>query len=162
MSLKREPMRAIEKFIMYIAGMIFVVLFGTLLVQIFGRYLLTSPYVGTEDLSRTLYIWVTFITVGPLIRSRDHIIIEILIDRLSDYWKRWFGLVADLLVLIFLAFFLVSAVKMTRSSWILPLASFPEITTGHLYLALVIGGILSFFFLIESVIIKFIPKKIDK
>lgn len=145
----------IDRFIMGIASVGFIVLFFVLLVQITGRHVLVRPFVGTEDIARTMYIWISFIAMGPLIRSKEHILVDMFTSYLSNYWKKWIELLSDLLCLVFAIFFLMSAVKMTTFSWRLPLPSVPEITTGHQYLAISIAGILSVFFLVECIIKKF-------
>ncbi|WED24929.1 TRAP transporter small permease [Vibrio sp. JC009] len=60
-----------------IAVVLFILLFCTLVLQIFSRYLLDMSIVWTEELSRWLYIYVVMLGASEAVAKRDHIAVDL-------------------------------------------------------------------------------------
>lgn len=52
-----------------IASLLFIILFGVLLIQIFGRTPLFVGPVWTEELARWIWVWMAFIAIGEVERQ---------------------------------------------------------------------------------------------
>lgn len=75
-----------------------------------------AAIVWTEELSRWLLVWMTFIGGSIVLKERGHVQLEFLISLCSKRIKKILTLVSDLLVLGFLFFFTVLACKSALQS----------------------------------------------
>lgn len=67
-----------------ISVVLFVVLFCTLVLQIFSRYLLDISIVWTEEISRWLYIYIVMLGASEAVAKRDHIAVDLVPNLLGD------------------------------------------------------------------------------
>lgn len=112
-----------------VTGLISIILFITW--QVVYRYIITQfveragAAVWTEELSRYIFIWISYLAVPIAIRKRASIRIDILYDRLSERWKNIDWIVVEVL------FFCLTAV-ITWYGWgqIERLMQFPQKTTA--------------------------------
>ena len=56
--------------------------------QLFYRYLVKEPLIYTEELARYAYIWVTFIGLSLCTKTKEHIRIDFLIEKLPIKMKK--------------------------------------------------------------------------
>jgi len=75
-----------------------------------------AAIVWTEELSRWLLVWMTFIGGSIVLKERGHVQLEFFISLCSKRIKKILTLVSDLLVLVFLLFFTVLACKSALQS----------------------------------------------
>lgn len=65
--------KSIEKFQKYLCILMLVgIVIGTVL-QVFSRYVLQNPYMWTEELARTLGIWLVMVGAGIVLKNDDHV-----------------------------------------------------------------------------------------
>jgi len=102
----------------------------------FGR----SLYV-TEELTRYLMVWVVFLACSLALRDNAHISIEIVVNRLTGRVRAAYKLVAQLLLLAFLAFLIAEGIIALpfQLDQIIPTL---EISIFWFYLAIPVGGAL--------------------
>jgi TRAP-type C4-dicarboxylate transport system permease small subunit len=63
----------VEKIQKYLCILLLVgIVVGTIL-QVFSRYVLQNPYMWTEELARTLGIWLVMIGAGVVLKNDDHV-----------------------------------------------------------------------------------------
>ena len=51
--------------------------------QVISRYIFNSPLVWSEELSRYLFVWISFLAIADAVRTKSHIALSILTDRMS-------------------------------------------------------------------------------
>ncbi|MCR6544920.1 TRAP transporter large permease subunit [Dehalobacterium formicoaceticum] len=84
-------------------GMLAIIIFITY--QTLYRYLVSQFFGGagipvwTEELSRFIFIWISYLAVPIAIKERSNIRVDILYDRLSDRWKKISWILVDLCIL---------------------------------------------------------------
>jgi TRAP-type C4-dicarboxylate transport system permease small subunit len=87
-------------------GVLFLlVMFVSVLIQIFFRYVLQSPLTWTEEASRYSFIWIVLLGAAFAVRTKEHVVMEVLVNRFPKPLKTniYFGLnVIILMALIYL------------------------------------------------------------
>ncbi|WP_054310461.1 TRAP transporter small permease [Mesorhizobium sp. 1M-11] len=71
-------------------------------VQVFSRYFLGAPTPGLAEVSRILFIWLTFTGSAVLISRRELIVIDLLHDRLGKRSMGRLNVVVDIATAVFL------------------------------------------------------------
>ena len=73
---------------------------------VFMRYVVGDPFKWTEEVSKALVVWFTFLGASTLMRTDEHISIDVLVRRLPprlQYAMRLFRMIVMTTVLVFLA-----------------------------------------------------------
>jgi TRAP-type C4-dicarboxylate transport system permease small subunit len=119
-----------------------------------------AAIVWTEELSRWLLVWMTFIGGSIVLRERGHVQLEFFISLCPNRIKKILTFVSDLLVLVFLLFFTVLAGRNAIESFgvrgdiiIVPLF-YPK-------LGMVFGGVLMIVYLVLGILESFLKKNIQ-
>jgi TRAP-type C4-dicarboxylate transport system permease small subunit len=119
-----------------------------------------AAIVWTEELSRWLLVWMTFIGGSIVLKERGHVQLEFFISLFPNRVKKIITLVSDLLVLVFLFFFTVLAWENTLQSMsvrgdiiIVPLF-YPK-------LGMVFGGFLMIVYAVLGILKPFLKKDIQ-
>ena len=82
------------------------VMFASVLVQIFFRYVLKSPLTWTEEASRYSFIWTVLLGAAFAVRRREHVVMDILAKRFPAALQKQISLVLNLVILISLIYLL--------------------------------------------------------
>ena len=69
------------------------IVIGTVL-QVFSRYILQDPFMWTEELARTLGIWLVMIGAGVLLKSDSHVGFDLIPPKLQAFRRILTALVA--------------------------------------------------------------------
>lgn len=141
-----------DRVITFFSNVIFSLMFLIVLLQIIGRYVMKNPFIWTEELARVLYVWLIFVGSSTLIKEYEHISIDFVQRRLSPQKEKIFKVIIDILALVFFIFLILGGIKMMKNSNIACLPCIPAIRMSYLYLAMVVGGFISCFFLVENII----------
>ena len=116
------------------------------LVQIIQRYVPFVVVQWTEEMSRYLFVYLTFIGSALLIKEKGHIVVDVAVEQLPRRLQLVVYVLVQVAVLAFLYIFvsgvliLASTTMETRSS------SMPWFTMGYLYWGVWAGGILMFLY----------------
>lgn len=86
-----------------IAGALFLGLVALSALQIVARTLLSTPLTWTEELSRLLLVWMTFVAAGVLSYDDGHLKVETIVARFPPRVRRGVEIGTALLSLVFLA-----------------------------------------------------------
>ncbi len=124
--------------------------------QVASRYLFRSPSSFTEELAGFLLMWIGLLGAAYGFRTRAHLGIENLVEKLGGRWRRWTEVSAHLLVLLFALSTMVGG-----GSWLVRLAfrldqvsAAMGVQMGFVYLALPLSGGLVVLFSLESIAAK--------
>lgn len=116
--------------------------------QVFSRYVLQNPSGYTEELAKILFVWMALLTSAYLFGEADgHMNIGFIVDQAKGRVKTALSVLSNLAILCFASFVLVmggyravlNGLKQTNPA-------IPQITTGHIYMALFISGVFTVFF----------------
>jgi TRAP-type C4-dicarboxylate transport system permease small subunit len=82
----------------HVGQLLFVVMFGAFLLQIFSRYLLPNPLPWTDEVALIAFLWLVFWAGGLLLSDREQVRFDIVVHALPDRAKRLVAALGNLLV----------------------------------------------------------------
>ena len=83
-----------------VQAIVVILIFGILvstLMQVVSRYVFNAPFMWTEELARSMGIWLVLLCTGLVVREERHLGFEIL----PETWKPVLRLIANLAILFF-------------------------------------------------------------
>lgn len=110
--------------------------------QVISRYLLTSPSSFTDELAGFLLIWVGVLGAAYVAGRKEHLAIDILVQRSSPGRKRILGLIIHVLILLFaLGVMVVGGASLVYSRFVLDVKSAAlQLPLAYVYSVLPISG----------------------
>ena len=146
----------LEKIVLF-GGFAFVIVI--IFLQVVLRYVFNNSLTWVEELTRYLFVWLTWIGAARAVREDKHIRVTILLDKIGPTAKKWMEIVITLLCLFTFVimtktgFDLISQMKVAvRYSASLHVAMY------YFYYAVPFGGILASLRYIQKLICVDIPK----
>jgi TRAP-type C4-dicarboxylate transport system permease small subunit len=94
-------LRQLDRAVMAVAVMLWIVFFVSVALQVFVRYVLALPLPWTEEVAREAFIWCSLLTASVIVGQDRHFTITVAIDRLPDRARLAVRLVGSLLCLLF-------------------------------------------------------------
>jgi len=92
----------LRRLLSFLVGALLLAIVLLVCVQVFSRYFIGAATPGMAEISRLLFIWLTFLGAALLISRRELIVIDFLHDKLNaDLFKR-LGILIDLATAAFL------------------------------------------------------------
>lgn len=121
-------------------------LLGTLvfvLLQVFSRYVLSTPFSWTEEMARLALVWLAFLAAGFVMARRGHITVDLLVERLGPKLRKVVNGFAILVVLVASALMMWAGYQLASMMTALksPAAGIPM---PVLYSAVTVGFLLIF------------------
>lgn len=133
-----------------IASILFIFLFGVILLQILGRTAIVKGPVWTEELARWIWVWMALIGIGTVERDRAHLRMGFLIELLPNGVQRTIGVLVDLLYLGLAGHLILIAWKAVERTWNNASVTLP-ITDGVLYASALVAMVLIVFRILQRV-----------
>ncbi len=88
-------------------GVLFLlIMFVSVLIQIFFRYVLGTPITWTEEAARYSFIWTVLLGAAFAVRRREHVVMELMVKRLPANLQRHISLVFNVIILVSLIYLL--------------------------------------------------------
>jgi TRAP-type C4-dicarboxylate transport system permease small subunit len=141
-SLKRGLDRSLDALmILLLAGIVFLVL-----LQIFQRYFALFPTPWTEEMSRYLFVYLTFFGGAYLIKEKGHITVDVAVERLPRRLRLAVLVLVYLLMLAFLYIFTGGILELTLASVGVRASTMPWFSMAYLYGGVWLGGVLMFLY----------------
>jgi TRAP-type C4-dicarboxylate transport system permease small subunit len=81
-----------------VSVVLFAIMFGAFLFQIFCRYVLNAPLVWTLELCLLSFLWLTFWNCGLLLHLKEHIGFTLIYDAVKPRAQRVLGILGVLLL----------------------------------------------------------------
>ena len=100
-----------------VGQLLFVVMFGAFLLQIFSRYLLPQPLPWTDEVALIAFLWLVFWAGGLLLGTRDHVRFDLLLHVLPDRGRRLAGVLGYLLIVGLFGAALPTVIDYTAFLW---------------------------------------------
>ncbi len=133
--------RAIAATIRWIVIVLMLVMTVTVFLQILFRYVFNVPLGWSEEMARFAFVWVSFIGASALMQVREHINVTVFLDRFPPGLQIAAKLLANLLALACVYFFLAGGLDLTRNEWA-QLAPAMQIPMGWVYLVIPVSAAL--------------------
>ena len=141
----------IEQVVNLLAIVAFSIIFLVVLLQIFFRFILHSPFVWAEELSRCLFIWVCFFGWIIALRRGTHIRVTFFLDMLPVQIRRIL-----LIGLQFIAIFFLAYLGWYGSALALRSANVPTVTLFftwmYVYLAVPVSAVIMLLYTVLDII----------
>jgi TRAP-type C4-dicarboxylate transport system permease small subunit len=138
-------------------GALLMVMFLATFYQVLTRNVFFITAMWTEELAKILFVSIVFFGSATLMESEEHIRISILSDRLPAWLARWHRLFVQLVLVVFGVFFVWSSWINVLNSWEFYAPSMSWFRLSYLYLALVISGILTLYYLLLNMVRTLFP-----
>jgi len=135
---------------MLIAGIVSITI-----AAVYWRYVLNAPLAWPEQVSRIMFVWVTFVGAAVLYRERLHIAIDMFMLMTSKRIQAVLFWVVDLLVMCFCGVMLVFGGKLSFDVWDNTFGAL-DITPASFYLAAPVSAAMMILFFVEKI---FDPRK---
>ena len=129
----------------------FVVMCVFVFLQVFFRFVLNHPLLYPEEVSRAAYVWLSFIGMSLVTRTREHIRVDFFVQLLPIVPRKWVLFIVDLLTLammVALGWFGVRFVIFSRMS-ITPAL---EVPMNLFYVAFPLGCLLTIIRLSHNIV----------
>ena len=111
---------AVDRLCRLLEGLIALAL-ATMVVLVFGnvvlRYGFNSGITVSEEISRWLFIWSTFLGALVALREHGHLGVDMVVGRLPDGGKKACLVVGQLLMLVILGMLFTGSLAQTRINW---------------------------------------------
>lgn len=124
-----------------VASVIFIVLIGVVLIQVFGRTPLFRGPVWTEEAARWLWVWMAFIGIAEVERKDDQLKMAFLAQLLPDRARRVLYTVIDLIYFGIMCHLVWIGYKTVLRTWDNVTVTLPT-TDAVLYASGLVGAIL--------------------
>lgn len=97
----KKLVNILNKFIKWILIILFFLLVVVVFLQVLFRFVLEQPLAWTEELSRYLLVWITFLGAGYGMSIKAHPSIEILFEKAGPSLKKVLNVVTTILIIFF-------------------------------------------------------------
>jgi TRAP-type C4-dicarboxylate transport system permease small subunit len=88
-------------------GVLFLlVMFASVLIQIFFRYVLQSPLTWTEEVARYSFIWTVLLGAAFAVRKKEHVVMDVLVKHFPIYLQRYISIALNVIIFISLLYLL--------------------------------------------------------
>lgn len=145
----------------YLGGILFSVMFITLIMQIFSRQILNKPLIWTEEVARLVFVYIAMLGVTLGIKYDQHVGIEVISDKFSPRVAKIMDIVKTILTGIIIVLLIVIGLGITKRKASLDLISL-GISSGYLYGALPLGGVMMGIRYIEKIYDRKKAKKLNE
>ncbi|MEA3463248.1 MAG: TRAP transporter small permease [Bacteroidota bacterium] len=122
--------------------------------QVFSRYLLSSPSSFTDELAGFLLIWVGVLGAAYVAGRKEHLAIDILIQRSPPARKRLLQFIIHSLIFLFaLSVMVTGGVVLMYTRFVLQVKSAAlQLPLGYVYIVLPISGLIIMFYEVLHII----------
>ncbi len=153
--------KKLDKFVDIIIVILFIIIFSVVLLQIFFRYVLNSPLTWSEELSRYLFIWISFLGWTLATRHNTHIKVEFVINTLPPKIKFIIRLFTQIIIIFFMGMLIYLGIRMAARSVDVPTITL-FFTYAYIYAIVPIASAIILFYSILDFINMIKNKEITK
>ena len=148
--MRKKIEKALEWFLVFLMSILVI----DVLWQVFSRYILNSPSSYTDELAGFLLIWVGVLGAAYVAAHREHLAIDLLLQRSSPERRYKLELIIGICIVMFSVFVLIiggSWLAYTRF-YLSVKSSALGMPLGVIYLVLPISGVLITYFDVDNLI----------
>ena len=135
----------------YTAGTLFAVTMVLVIVNVFSRYIFNFVFAWTEEVATSCFVYTVFIGAAWCLRTRQHVGVDLLVNRLPEKAREIVHLLTDIVILALNCYITYLAVLFMRSSKAKTMPIM-KISVNYLYTALLIGfGLMAIYSLVHCI-----------
>lgn len=108
---------AVTRVVQTLAFTMFAAMFVLTLAQVLFRYVLQIPVPWTEEAARALFVLATMSGIALAYQKREHIIVDVFYDSLSDKSRRVLSIIFAIAILAFLVLWARGAIGLIERNW---------------------------------------------
>lgn len=108
-----SPIQIVVRAIEFVAAIAFFVIVASVLLGVFFRYVLNAPVSALDEISSTLFLWIAMLGAVLAFQRSEHIRLHVLLSSLSDRHKHLLDIASLILIIVFVAALIPSAVGYT-------------------------------------------------
>ena len=142
----------IDKAVEWFSIALVIVMVLLVLWQVIARYLLNSPSIFSEALTRYLFVWLVLITSTYAFGSREHMYISALNDRLRGKIRTVVNILIEVLTILFAACVMVFGGSIITRMQMVSLDSSLHIPMGVVYAVIPVCGVITVFYCICNIL----------
>jgi TRAP-type C4-dicarboxylate transport system permease small subunit len=120
------------------------------LAAVWWRYVLNAPLAWPEQVSRILFVWVTFVGAAVLYRERLHVAIDMFMAPLPRAGRRGVGWAIELLILVFNLILFFYGLKLSLDTLDQTFGAL-DITPASFYFAAPVAAAMMILYFIERI-----------
>lgn len=135
----------------YIVALIISAISILTITQVFLRYVMNSPLFWSEELTRYLIIWLTFLGAGLGVRHRGHITVEFLARMFPLSFQRILNFGLDILIISYLLILCWLGVKVMKVFMVFK-SSALSIPQGYIFLAVPVGAAIMIYHKVRQIL----------
>ena len=121
------------------------------LAAVWWRYVIEDPLSWTEQLSRILFVWVTFLGAAVLYREKSHITIDMFQQMMPPPLKALMVWLIELAMLLFIVVLFVYGLKLSLDTLTQTFGAL-DISPASFYFAAPVSAAMMFLFFIERLV----------
>jgi TRAP-type C4-dicarboxylate transport system permease small subunit len=149
----RKAMDALYLLCVAVAGTALVLISAVIPWGVYTRYVLNSAASWPEPTAILLTIVLTFIGAAACYRVGSHMSVSVLVRMMPPGWRRLTEMLAESLVAALALFMVIYGAKLVEATWSNTIADFPALSVGLTYLPIPVGGVVTFLFVLERMLI---------
>jgi len=142
---------AFERLARLVLGVLIGAIVAITLAAVWWRYLLNAPLAWPEQVSRIMFVWVTFLGAAILYRANLHVAIDMFVSPLPRAARRAVGWLVELTILAFNLVLLVYGLKLSIDTLDQTFGAL-DISPASFYFAAPVAAGLMILFFLERVI----------
>ncbi len=139
----------LDRWIVRLIGCVLAVIVAIMLIAVWTRYVDNDPVAWSEQLSRILFVWITFLGAAVLYRRGVHLAVTFFLDLLPARLRWWVRLVNELSLVGLFAILLVFGFRLAWSNIGQTFGAL-DITPSSFYFAAPASAALMLFFSLEQ------------
>ncbi len=133
----------------WFAGFMFAITMVLVIINVFSRYFFNAPIAWVEEVATSCFVYTVFVGAAWCLRTRQHVGVDLLVDRLPEKAKEVVHLLTDLVILVLNGYVTYLSVLFMRSSKVKTMPIL-KISVNYLYFALLLGfGLMTVYSLIH-------------
>ncbi len=124
--------------------------FAEVLTEVFFRYVLNTPLSWGGELSQTILVWITFIGAAAMLYRGEHMVIDLLVQRISSPGgRKALRFAGSFAILLFILVGTAAGWQVVLRTWGMRTTAM-QIPAGILYLAFPAGCVLMIFVVLRD------------
>ncbi|MBW2149422.1 MAG: TRAP transporter small permease [Deltaproteobacteria bacterium] len=136
---------------------------GVVLVGVFFRYFLQNALAWTEEVSKFIMVWMTFMAAPIALRHGAHVGIKLLLDNVKGRLHQMLVIVGQLIILLLMGVCIKEGIALTLVAK-KQVASSVDLSLGWIYLSIPLGSLMMFMIAFQQLIStlqKFIDQRVE-
>jgi TRAP-type C4-dicarboxylate transport system permease small subunit len=147
-------MKSVLEFILSISKLtvtaLFMSIFGLYVIQIVLRYFVGTTWLWVPDAIRLMFVWLVFLGAAVLYAVNGHMMVDVLVGRLSRKARNILAILTELLAMGFFIIIFFKGIEIAEKRMRIPFDTW-NVPTGYAYAAISVSAVLFFIISIDRI-----------